>query len=44
LRYLNEDYIIPIGHDQGDFTEAGIVIAFQQPVTLLFQSATGDSF
>ena len=44
LPYLNEDYIIPIGHDQVDFTETGIVIVFQQPEVLLFQVATGGSF
>ena len=36
LPYLSEDYIIPIGHDQVDFTEVGILIAFQQLEALLF--------
>ena len=31
-------YIIPIGHDQVDFTEAGIVITFQQLETLICSS------
>ena len=44
LPYLNEGYIIPIGHDQVDFTEAGIVIAFHQPEAPLPQPATGSSF
>ena len=44
LLYLNEDYIIPIGYDQVDFTEAGIVIAFHQSEALLFQPAMGGSF
>ena len=44
LPYLSEDYIIPIGHDQVDFTEVGILIAFQQLEALLFQLATGGSF
>ena len=44
LPYLNEDYIIPIGHDQVDLTEEGIVIAFQQREALLFPPATGGSF
>jgi hypothetical protein len=29
LPYLSEDYIIPIGQDQVDFIEVGILIAFQ---------------
>ena len=44
LPYLNVGYIIPIGHDQVDCTKAGIVIAFQQPETLLFQFVMGGSF
>ena len=44
LPYLSEDYIIPIGHDQVDFAEVGILIAFQQLEALLFQLATGGSF
>ncbi|SVB83920.1 uncharacterized protein METZ01_LOCUS236774 [marine metagenome] len=44
MPYLSEDCIIPIGHDQVDFTEVGILIAFQQLEALLFQLATGGSF
>ena len=44
LRYLNEDYIISIGHDQVDFTEADIVIAFQQPEALLFRPTRARQF
>jgi len=35
---------IPIGYDQVDFTEAGIVVAFHQSEALLFQPAMGGSF
>jgi hypothetical protein len=44
LPYLSEDYIIPIGHDQVDFTEAGILIVFQQLEALLCKLATGGRF
>ena len=44
LLCLNEDYIILIGHDQVDFTEVGIVIAFRQPEVLVIQPATSGSF
>ena len=42
--YLIKDYIIPIGDDRVDFTEVGILIAFQQLEALLFQLATVGSF
>ena len=44
LPLLTKGSIIPIGHHQVDFTEAGIVIVHQLPEDLLFQPTTGGSF